>query len=455
MGGRFAACVSGADQVSECSLDEMTDEQWWNDLEANVFSQFLALKHAARAMRERSGGAFVALSSSAGDWPIPNCGSYSTSKAAVGLMMRVAADEMGDFGIRVNVVRTGLDQLTALSAETREAYANAYLARTPSGRIGSADEVARLVHFLVSDESPWITGECLRVDGGAGLRGVPRIAGSSARGSDAGVVQIGAPAATSTGIRGATALVTGGATSIGLATARVLARDGARVLIVGRTAASLDAACQAMRGEGLEVDWMSADVTDDRQVQSAVRRAMANSGQLDICVASAGVGAMSHLVDYDYERFQAPFRLNVVGSALTLKHASRAMTVGGSIVAVGSLSSVTPGRNLGAYGASKAGLDMLVRVAADELGNRGIRVNSVRPGLTKREAPSPIFTNPELMALYRKGFPLVRAGAADDSAFAIRYFAGPESAWTTGQCLTVDGGMSLRERPDLSSIGQR
>jgi NAD(P)-dependent dehydrogenase (short-subunit alcohol dehydrogenase family) len=125
------------------------------------------------------------------------------------------------------------------------------------------------------------------------------------------------------------------------------------------------------------------------------------------------------------------------------------MAVGGSFVAISSESSIMSIRGLGAYCASKAALDMMVRVAADELGGRGIRVNSIRPGLTRREAPSPIFGNNEIMRTYREQTPLVRSGIVEDCSYAVRYFAGAESAWTTGQCLTIDGGMELRGAPDL------
>jgi len=161
---------------------------------------------------------------------------------------------------------------------------------------------------------------------------------------------------------------------------------------------------------------------------------------------------MSPVLDYELGRFNEPFALNVVGTYLTLKHACGAMPVGGSFIAISSESAIMSIRNLAAYCASKAALDMMVRVAADELGGRGIRVNAIRPGLTRREAPSPIFGDDEIMGRYRAQTPLVRSGVPDDSAYAVRYFAGLESAWVTGQCLTVNGGMDLRGAPDLSPI---
>jgi len=148
---------------------------------------------------------------------------------------------------------------------------------------------------------------------------------------------------------------------------------------------------------------------------------------------------------------QTTLDLNVISTFLLIKHSAEPLAASGrgSFVGVSSHAGRDTFRFMGAYGAGKAGLDMMVRVAADELGGRGIRVNSVRPGLTRREAPSPIFGNDEIMHTYREQTPLVRSGVVDDCSYAVRYFAGAGSAWTTGQCLTIDGGMELRGAPDL------
>ena len=101
---------------------------------------------------------------------------------------------------------------------------------------------------------------------------------------------------------------------------------------------------------------------------------------------------------------------------------------------------------------AKAGLEMLVRCAAEELGRHKIRVNAVRPGLTRTDATVGMFADDATVAAYMEQQPLDRDGEAEDIAGAIRYFAGPESTWTTGQCLTVDGGCSLRRFPDLTPL---
>jgi NAD(P)-dependent dehydrogenase (short-subunit alcohol dehydrogenase family) len=107
---------------------------------------------------------------------------------------------------------------------------------------------------------------------------------------------------------------------------------------------------------------------------------------------------------------------------------------------------------LAAYCAAKAGLEMLCKVAADELGEHGVRVNVVRPGFTRTDATVSMMSNRAVVDAYLEQQPLARSGEAEDIAWAIRYFLGPEASWTTGQCLTVDGGATIRRFPDLREL---
>ena len=462
LAGRFAICVSAVGHTTMAPILRYTPDEWWHDLDLNVFGTFLTLKHAGRAMRECGGGAFVAVSSHAGIRSMRSLGSYCSAKAALDAFVRVAADELGAHGIRVNAVRPGLTQREQASPIFgHDDIEQEYLVRTPLGRNGVPRDSANVIRFLAGPESSWMTGQCLTVDGGMAIRGAPDLepAARRVRGDALFAAEphttVGSPPSSATRLAGARALVTGGASSIGLGATRVLARDGAQVLMVGRNETKLRDVTARLRDEGLEVDWTTADVTDEAQIERAVAKAASDTGRLDICVASAGGATMSPLLDYELANFHEPFRLNVVGSYLTLKHACRAMPAGGSFIAISSESAIISIRNLSAYCASKAALDMMVRVAADELGGRGVRVNAIRPGLTRREAPSPIFSNDDVMRRYREQTPLVRSGLPDDCAYAVRYFAGRESSWTTGQCLTINGGMNLRGAPDLSSALSR
>jgi NAD(P)-dependent dehydrogenase (short-subunit alcohol dehydrogenase family) len=111
-------------------------------------------------------------------------------------------------------------------------------------------------------------------------------------------------------------------------------------------------------------------------------------------------------------------------------------------------------RYLGAYCVGKAGIDMLVRVAADELGPSNVRVNSVRPGLVDTDMVEGITSTPAVLDDYLDQMPLRRVGTVDDVAEAVRWLAGPESSWVTGQCIGVDGGHSLRRGPDYTPFAE-
>jgi NAD(P)-dependent dehydrogenase (short-subunit alcohol dehydrogenase family) len=247
---------------------------------------------------------------------------------------------------------------------------------------------------------------------------------------------------------GQRAVVVGGSSGIGLASARLLARDGCRVTIAGRDEQRLAGAVAELAVDGLEVHPCRCDtmVADDlaRSVDQA-----SEGDRLDIAVTVPGGGTPMHVLDYEPDRFTAEVNLNVFPVFTLLKHAAERMTAGGSFVAVSSTAAVFSTRGLASYRTGKAAVDALVDVAADELGERGIRVNSVRPGLTLTGSTTRVFENEELVGRFLDQQAIRRSGQPDDIAQAIRYFAGPESSWTTGQHLTVDGGHTLRAMPDM------
>ena len=255
-------------------------------------------------------------------------------------------------------------------------------------------------------------------------------------------------------LSGQHALVVGGGSGIGLATARLLARDGARVTIAGRTETKLQAAVEALEHEGLTVSWVACDALDGAHVRAAVDAASDVRRGIQIAVAVPGGGSITPVTLYDDDRFSKEVDKNVRPVFLLLKYAGRAMirAGGGSFVAVSSTAADFSGRYLAAYSAGKAAVDQLVRVAANELGALGVRVNSVRPGMTRTAATEAAFDNPEMLAAFVEGQPIARGGEVGDIAAAIRYLAGPESSWVTGQHLTVDGGHTLRAFVDYETL---
>ncbi len=286
------------------------------------------------------------------------------------------------------------------------------------------------------------------------------------------------------GITGYTALVTGGGSGIGLGTARRLVADGAHVTICSRTEEKLRAATDELTavaeeaGSGGSAQYAVADVTVGEQVAGAVEAAAHRGrGRLDILFANAGGSIhLGPLPGADLDQVRATVELNLIGTVATVTAAAALMgadvaggaggaaaagsdgsdgnaaPVGGSIIGMSSGAGHFVHRNLWAYGMAKAGIDMFCRYAAEELGERGIRVNTVRPGIIDDELMSFITAGGPLFDDYLAQTPIRRAGTVEDVAEAVRFLAGPESAWITGECLAVDGGHHLRRGADYRRI---
>lgn len=252
---------------------------------------------------------------------------------------------------------------------------------------------------------------------------------------------------------GRVALVIGGSSGIGLASARLLARDGARVTIAGRTASKLAEAAARLADEGLHVAVAPSDAMHAPDVAHAVDQA-SDGGRLDAAVVVPGGGSIKPVLLYEDDQFSNEVDLNVRPVFLTLKYAGRAMVRNGSgsFVAISSTAADFSARYLASYSAGKAAVDQLVRVAADELGPFGVRVNAVRPGLTRTAATAGAFSDDRMLRAFLDAQPIGRPGEATDIAHAVRYLLGPESSWVTGQLLTVDGGHTLRAFVDYAGL---
>lgn len=251
-------------------------------------------------------------------------------------------------------------------------------------------------------------------------------------------------------LAGQRAVVVGGGSGIGLGSARLLARDGAQVTLAGRTESKLHQAAAELAAEDLLVAVVACDANRADQVRAAVASAAGSDGQLDIAVVVPGGGTMKPVLLYEDDEFVQQVVGNIAPVYFFLKYAGQAMVRNGSgsFVAISSTAAVFSARFLASYATGKAGVDHLVKVAADELGEYGIRVNSVRPGLTETPATAGTFAYPDLLSDFLDGQPLRRPGQVEDVAQAVRYLAGPESSWVTGQALAVDGGHTLRSFVD-------
>ncbi|MBV9412427.1 MAG: SDR family oxidoreductase [Acidimicrobiia bacterium] len=257
---------------------------------------------------------------------------------------------------------------------------------------------------------------------------------------------------------GMAAFVTGGGSGIGLACAQRLVDDGAVVTICGRTEQRLADAAAAI---GDRCTYVVADIADEDAVAGAAEQAASATGRLNIVVANAGgTQAIGPLALVDKGAFENDLAVNVTGTFLTIKAAvpflgggaGGSPGGGGSIVAISSIAGALTHPFMAPYSVAKAAIDMLVRNAADELGAFGIRVNGIRPGLVPTGASDPLVTHAATRDDYLAQMPLGRLGTVDDIAAAVRFLAGPESSWITGQIINVDGGHTLRRGPDLEPL---
>jgi NAD(P)-dependent dehydrogenase (short-subunit alcohol dehydrogenase family) len=263
-----------------------------------------------------------------------------------------------------------------------------------------------------------------------------------------------------TGISGRSYIVTGGGSGIGAACAAELAADGAQVTICGRTEDKLAAVAERVAptvGEGGAVHTVVADVTDEDDVVRLVEAAVADGRGLHGVVASAGgAGMLAPYHRQDATEYMRVLQLNVVGTMLLVKHSVKHLAAaaadggGGSFVGMSSIAGHMTHPYFGAYTAAKAGIEQLMRNAADEYGPRQVRFNAIRPGFIATELMAPIPRDSDIYTSYIENTPMGDVGQPEDVAHLARFLLGDEARWITGQCINIDGGHCLRRGPDFS-----
>lgn len=250
-------------------------------------------------------------------------------------------------------------------------------------------------------------------------------------------------------LEGQHAFVSGGGSGIGLACAQAFLRDGATVTIAGRSTERLEAALTDLASLPGQAFSVSVDIADEASVQAGIEAAHENQ-PLTIAVANAGTGAASPFLETPAEDWDRVIQTNLNGTFYTFKHAGRAIQEsGGAMCAISSIAGLRTHHLMSAYCTSKAGIDMLVRNTADELGALGIRVNSVCPGLVVTELSQGLHETDAIRDDYLSCMPIDRLGQPEDIANAVRFLCGPESSWITGTTLAVDGGHHLRRGPNI------
>lgn len=254
------------------------------------------------------------------------------------------------------------------------------------------------------------------------------------------------------GFEGTTAVVTGGASGIGLRVVERLHDAGAQVVVADWSQESLDALV-AERGERIHP--VKVDVREETDIERMMAIAR-DLGGLRLAVNAAGIGEGTPVVDQDLGTWNKVIGVVLTGVFLALKHEARELIRlgnGGAIVNVASINSNIPTWGSAAYSVAKSGVEMLTRSSAYELAEHGIRVTCVSPGLV--DTPMAARTGnmtPEVIERWLEHTPLGRVGTTDDIASAILYLGGDEATWVTGHNLVVDGGLSHTAGPVVRDI---
>ncbi|WP_168703555.1 SDR family NAD(P)-dependent oxidoreductase [Gordonia paraffinivorans] len=238
------------------------------------------------------------------------------------------------------------------------------------------------------------------------------------------------------------AVVIGGASGIGLATVDALIAEGVEVVVADVNG---DAAEKVAAERGDTVSALRLDVTDEDSVAAGFDAV----GEFDTMVNCAGLSDPGALTELELSAWRHTVDVCLTGTFLVIKHAGQRIADGGSITCIASLNGRQPGSGMGAYCASKAGVLMLVEVAALELAGRGVRVNAVSPGLVSTPLTEGIGMIPGLTDEYIENTPLGRSGEPSEIADTVVFLASDKARWITGSAFDVNGGAHLKRYPDV------
>lgn len=244
-------------------------------------------------------------------------------------------------------------------------------------------------------------------------------------------------------LEGKKALIVGGSSQegIGFAIAHRFREHGADVVIGG---ARLEDTQNV--GATIGAGAVHLDMLDSKSIEAGVEQAKAAMGGLDIIVNAAGINRARLIADEDAEGLQLLSQLHFVGTTLLIRYGARAIDDGGAILTISSVTAERPGFNLAAYAGSKAAADTVVKVAAQEYGARGIRVNSLAPGLTHTGMTDAYFSNDKTVRAFENEIPLGRMTSVQNVADAAVWVVS-DACISTGECIRVSGGMHLRRLP--------
>ncbi|MFB6961207.1 SDR family NAD(P)-dependent oxidoreductase [Streptomyces sp. NPDC056309] len=243
---------------------------------------------------------------------------------------------------------------------------------------------------------------------------------------------------------GKVALITGGGSGIGRATALAFAREGATVVVAGRTISPLEQTVKLIKDEGGQASAVTADVSSSQDIARLVATTVERHGGLHIAFNNAGILEPGPLADMDEANWDRQLAVNLTGVFLSMKHEIAHMRVHGGGVIVNTASNLGAHMRLpflGAYAASKAAVSSLSRAAAKEYIQEGIRINAFSPGpIDTPMSLRPGETEDDRTARMKHALPIGRVGTLDEAASAVLWLASPEAGFAVGHDLVLDGG---------------
>lgn len=247
-------------------------------------------------------------------------------------------------------------------------------------------------------------------------------------------------------LTGRIALITGASRGIGEAIAKEMARRGAHVIVSSRKIEGCNAVADAIRSEGGSSEALACHVGDMQDIKSTFAAIKENHGGLDVLVNNAATNPhYDHILETDIGVFNKIVDVNIRGYFFMSIEAGRIMREKGKgvIINTASVNALQPGARQGMYSISKAAIVNMTRAFAKECGPMGLRVNALLPGLTKTKFAGPVFEDDNASAEALGKIPLGRAAEPNEMAGAVVYLASEAGSYTNGECIVVDGGMTI------------
>jgi len=245
---------------------------------------------------------------------------------------------------------------------------------------------------------------------------------------------------------GKIALVTGASRGIGEGIAKLLAQNGAHVIVSSRKIDGCQKVVDEIKSAGFSAEAMACHIGDMEQIGALFEQIKSEHGKLDILVNNAAANPFfGHILDTDLSAFKKTVDVNIQGYFFMCVEGGKMMKAsgGGSIINVASVNGVIPGSMQGIYSITKASVISMTKAFAKECAQMGIRVNALLPGATDTKFASALVKNPAILKKALEHIPMNRVAEPDEMAGTVLYLASNASSYTTGACINVDGGYLL------------